>query len=57
MITQDEHTARHSPAGACVFPAGSDGVGGLSFACGSAHGAGTVRRPGACGIHSIAVGI
>lgn len=23
MITQDEHTARHSPAGACVFPAGS----------------------------------
>lgn len=29
MITQDEHTARHSPAGACVFPAGSDGVGGL----------------------------
>lgn len=32
MITQDEHTARHSQAGACVFPAGSDGVGGL-FLC------------------------
>jgi hypothetical protein len=32
MITQDEHTARHYPAGACVFPAGSDGVGALCSA-------------------------
>lgn len=32
MITQDEHTARHSQAGACVFPAGSGGAGGL-FLC------------------------
>lgn len=37
MITQDEHTARHSPAGACVFPAGSDGVGGLLCHAATVH--------------------
>lgn len=32
MITQEEHTARHSPRGACGSPAGSGGAGGL-FLC------------------------
>ena len=33
MITQDEHTARHSTRGACGSPAGSGWAGGLFFYC------------------------
>jgi len=56
MITQDEHTARHSPAGACVFPAGSDGVGGLLIGTLLCHAA-TVHHRESGGIRNREVGV
>lgn len=54
-MTQEEHAGRHSQAGACGSPAGSDGVGGFLSVCG-AHGAATVRPRESVGIHRNAVG-
>lgn len=54
-MTQEEHAGRHSQAGACGSPAGSDGVGGYFSARGEVH-ADTVRPRESGGIHRNAVG-